>query len=82
MLSRRAAGETFRQLAPAYGVAHTMLGRYFAFARPEVGQALRAERWLARELRRQVRQQAAADLHSAAAKLPSAPSRPVAVRRP
>ena len=41
LIRRRAAGETFRELAPAYGVSHTTLSRYFA--RPEVVQVLRAE---------------------------------------
>ena len=30
LIRRRAAGESFRELAPAYGVAHTTLSRYFA----------------------------------------------------
>jgi hypothetical protein len=70
LVRRRAAGETFRKLAPAYGVSHSTLSRYFA--RPQLAQALRAEQRLERELRRQVREQAAAerehvrraDLHS------------------
>ena len=78
-MRRRAAGESLRELAPAYGVAHTTLGRYFA--RPEVVRVLRAEqraaaarraavRRLEREVRRKARQQTAAererraDLHS------------------
>jgi len=40
LLRRRAAGETLRELAADYGVAHTSLGRYFA--RPEVARQLRA----------------------------------------
>jgi hypothetical protein len=59
LLRRRAAGESFRELAPAYGVSHTTLSRYFA--RPEVVQALRAEKRQERKLHRQVSQQAAAE---------------------
>jgi hypothetical protein len=39
LIHRRAAGETFRELAPNYGVSHTTLSRYFA--RPEVGNQLK-----------------------------------------
>jgi len=53
LVRRRAAGETLRELACDYGVAHTTLSRYFA--RPEVakqlkqaGQLLRAEQRAAR----------------------------------
>jgi hypothetical protein len=38
LVRRRAAGETLRQLACDYGVAHTTLGRWFA--RPEVARQL------------------------------------------
>ena len=53
LVRRRAAGETLRELACDYGVAHTTLSRYFA--RPKVakqlkqaGQLLRAEQRAAR----------------------------------
>jgi len=72
---RRAAGETLRELAADYGVAHTTLGRYFT--RPEItsqlkqsGRLVRRERRAAaerralerrmeREVRRQATQQVA-----------------------
>jgi len=77
LIRRRAAGETFRELARDYEVAHTTLGRYFA--RPEVRKELRqaveelraaqraaaarraAERRQEQELRRKARKQAAAE---------------------
>src|SRR6266545_7875606 len=75
LVHRRAAGETVRELAADYGVAHTTLGRYFA--RPEItsqlkrsGRLVRRERRAAagrralerrmeREVRRQAKQQVA-----------------------
>ena len=39
LVRRRATGETFRELAPNYGVSHTTLSRYCA--RPEVATQLR-----------------------------------------
>ena len=77
LFRRRAAGATFRELAPDYGVSHTALSRYFA--RPEArkqlkqaGQLLRAEqraaeaRWQAgqraeRETGRLAKRQVAAE---------------------
>ncbi len=74
-MHRRAAGETLRELAADYGVAHTTLGRYFT--RPEItsqlkqsGRLVRRERRAAaerralerrmeREVRRQATQQVA-----------------------
>jgi hypothetical protein len=45
-----AAGETFRELARDYGVAHTTLSRYFA--RPDVATQLKqAEQLMRAELR-------------------------------
>jgi hypothetical protein len=82
LLRRRAAGETFRELAPDYGVAHTTLSRFFA--RPDVTrqlrqvkQRLRAEQRVAearlraeqrakQEARRRAEQQQAAEAGSAA----------------
>jgi uncharacterized protein (DUF433 family) len=75
LVHRRAAGETVRELAADYGVAHTTLGRYFT--RPEItsqlkqsGRLVRRERRAAaerralerrmeREVRRQAKQQLA-----------------------
>jgi hypothetical protein len=75
LVRRRAAGETFRDLAPDYGVAHTTLVRYFE--RPEVVTQVKdavrqlcaeervladrrsAERRRERELRREAKAQAA-----------------------
>jgi lambda repressor-like predicted transcriptional regulator len=72
---RRAAGESLRQLAADYGVAHTTLGRYFT--RPEITSQLKqsarlvrrerraaaerraAERRIEREVRRQAKEQVA-----------------------
>jgi hypothetical protein len=73
LIHRRAAGEPLRELASAYGVAHTTLSRYFE--RPEVSKQLKeavrqhraAERAIAarrsadqrieREVRRKAREQ-------------------------
>src|SRR6266516_6367959 len=55
LLRRRLAGEPLRELAPAYGVAHTTLGRYFE--RPEVQAQLRQ---LRQQLRGEQRARAAA----------------------
>jgi hypothetical protein len=81
LIRRRAAGETFRELAPDYDVTHTTLGRYFE--RPEVRKQLRqaseqlraaqralaarrrAERRQDQELRRKARAQAAAEREQA-----------------
>ncbi len=81
LIRRRAAGETLRELAPDYEVAHTTLGRYFE--RPEVAKQLRqaatqlraerralaarraAERRLEQEVRRKARAQAAAEREQA-----------------
>ena len=81
LIRRRAAGEPLRELASAYEVAHTTLGRYFA--RPEVAKQLReaarqlraaeralaarrtAERRLDEELRRRARRQAASEREQA-----------------
>lgn len=75
LVQRRAAGETLRELAADYGVAHTTLGRYFA--RPEITSQLKqsgrlvrrerraaaerraVERRLEREVSRQAKQQVA-----------------------
>lgn len=75
LVHRRAAGETLRELAADYGVAHTTLGRYFA--RPEITSQLKqsgrlvrrerraaaerraAERRMEREVRRQAKEQVA-----------------------
>jgi hypothetical protein len=46
LIRRRAAGETFRELASDYGVSHTTLSRYFA--RPEVGKQLKRAEQLQR----------------------------------
>jgi hypothetical protein len=46
LIRRRAAGETFRELALDYGVSHTTLSRYFA--RPEVGKQLKRAEQLQR----------------------------------
>jgi multidrug efflux pump subunit AcrA (membrane-fusion protein) len=77
LIRRRAAGETLRELASEYDVAHTTLGRYFE--RPEVRKQLKqaseqlraaervvaarraAERRQQQELRRTARKQAAAE---------------------
>ena len=74
LFRRRAAGESFRSLAPDYGVAHTTLMDYFK--RPEAARALRqaenqrraerraeadcrvAEQRLEREVRRKAAEQA------------------------
>ena len=70
LIRRRAAGETFRELAPDYGVWPTTLSRYFA--RPGVAkqvkqaeQLLRAEQRAA-EARRLASRQTPAEEHSAA----------------
>ena len=42
LIRRPAAGESRRQLAPDYGMAHTTLGRYFQ--RPEVTKQLHEAR--------------------------------------
>lgn len=54
LVRRRARGETLRELAADYGVAHTTLGRYFQ--RPEITKQLKE----ARRLVRRERQAAAA----------------------
>ena len=92
LIRRRAAGETLREIAPDYAVAHTTLSRYFA--RPEVakqlkqaGQLLRAEqraaeaRWRAeqkteREGQRRAEQQKVAEGRSAVGRPPAGASRP------
>jgi len=81
LIRRRAAGETLRELASEYEVAHTTLGRYFE--RPEVRKQLKqaseqlraaervaaarraAERRQEQELRRKARKQAAAEREQA-----------------
>jgi hypothetical protein len=75
LVQRRAGGETLRELAADYGVAHTTLGRFFA--RPEITSQLKqsgrlvrrerraaaerraAERRMEREVRRQAKEQLA-----------------------
>src|SRR5712691_9091391 len=58
LLRRRAAGEPLRELAPAYGVAHTTLSRYLR--RPDVVKQLEEAARLIRAERRaaETRQQA------------------------
>ncbi len=46
LIRRRAAGATFRELAPDYDVSHTTLSRYFA--RPEVSKQLKRAEQLQR----------------------------------
>ena len=96
LVRRRAAGETFRELAPDYGVVHSTLVRYFE--RPEVAKQVRQaarqlraesralegrrriERRLAQDVRRNAKEQIAREREQA--RRAPAPGRQQRSRRP
>jgi hypothetical protein len=59
LVRRRAGGETLRELAADYGVAHTTLGRFFA--RPEITSELKQAGRLVRRERRAAAEQRAVE---------------------
>ncbi len=86
LLRRRAAGEPLRELAPAYGVAHTTLSRYLR--RPEVvkqlqqaARLIRAEQQAA-EARQRAEQKAERQARRQATRPPRAANPPPPRSRP
>jgi hypothetical protein len=97
LLRRRAAGETLRELAGDYGVAHTTLGRYFA--RPGIAKQVKelelllrrerqaasaqraVQRRLEREVRRRAKEQRALERQLTVARTVLAAGRPAGRRR-
>jgi len=86
LLHRRAAGEPLRELAPAYGVAHTTLSRYLR--RPEVvkllqqaARLIRAEQQAA-EARQRAEQKAERQARRQATRPPRAANPPPPRSRP